>query len=85
MSSSKSKAFQCGQPPFLARPAERRPLGNGAISAMEYGEIIGALQHVASCAGSLRLVNCVGGSLSLDLAAVPSQSSRASALRPLYW
>ncbi|CAE7762155.1 unnamed protein product [Symbiodinium sp. CCMP2456] len=27
---------------------------------MEYGEIIGAVQHVASCAGSLRLVNCVG-------------------------
>ena len=31
---------------------------------MEYGEIIGAVQHVASCAGSLRLVNCVGASLS---------------------
>ena len=29
---------------------------------MDYGEIITALQHVVSCAGSLRLANCVGAS-----------------------
>ncbi|CAE7676416.1 trim71 [Symbiodinium sp. CCMP2456] len=34
---------------------------------MEYGEIIGALQHVASCAGSLRLSASVGASAWISL------------------